>query len=147
MKSSSTLVSPRNMKPGTSPDPTLHGEYLFLSLQMQNPWRFPEELWLCKPNRAWFIFWIIKPVTVCMDNISFWAKLANTEKNFKPELDPSSLQLAGFPGLSLQPALTLWPKSLPGTRQASLHSLLAIHLQELRLNFSLPFYWSQWHPV
>lgn len=55
---------------------------------MQNPQQFPEELWLCKPNRAWLIFWIIKIVPVCMDNISFWAKRANSEKKLYAWIRP-----------------------------------------------------------
>lgn len=40
----------------------LHAEYLSLSLHTQNPWQFPEEVQLCKPNRAWLTFWIIQTV-------------------------------------------------------------------------------------
>lgn len=78
---------------------------------------------------------------------AFEQNLPILTKSFMAEWKPSSPQLAVFPGLSLQPALTLWPRSLPGARQTHLHSLLAIHLQELRLNLSLFFYWFQWHPL
>lgn len=69
------------------------------------------------------------------------------KKSLMPELDPSSMQLAGFPRLLLQPALPWWLWSLPGVLQLNLQALPEIHLQEQRSNFSLPFYRFQWQPV
>lgn len=124
MKSSSALVSPWNMQPRTSPNPTLHGEYLSLSLHTQNPWQFPEELWLCKPNRAWLIFWIIKIVLVCMDNISFWAKLANTEKNLYAWIRPQFTAASWLSGVVSSASFNLVARVFQGLgRPISIHRL------------------------
>lgn len=101
----------------------LHAEYLFLSLNTQNPWQFPEELQLCKPNRAWLMFWIIQIVPVCMDNISLWAKLASTVKTLRSEWDPSWVQLPclGCPFCQLEPCAQ---RALKGQgRAVSIHCL------------------------